>query len=145
MKNQNGITLATVVLTIIVIFIIISTSVIVGSRLINEAKEQKEQENNKIVLDAINREISKATTGGVISPGVYNYIGIKNPTIGRDSNDLPVNAGNDWYLLDEASLQQLGIRGLDDIFLVNYKKNAVINLHDRDLENIQQAIIEAEN
>ncbi|MBQ9267659.1 MAG: hypothetical protein IJ217_05225 [Clostridia bacterium] len=128
MKKENGVTLASVVITVIVIILISSTSIIVGNRLILEAKEQKQQENYQTVLDAVRREAAKASTGGVISPKTYEYIGTKAPIIGRDSDGNPVDAGEDWYLLDQSALEELGIKKVQNTYLANYSLGVVIDV-----------------
>ena len=129
MKNENGVTLATVIVTIIVILLIASTSIIVGNRLIIDAKEQKAAENYEAVVAAVGREVAKINTAGVITPGIYTYIGVPNPIIGKDqaSGDA-ILAGDDWYLLDATSLESLGIKDSKNTYLVNYKLNVVIDI-----------------
>lgn len=129
MKNENGVTLATVIVTVIVILLISSTSIIVGNRLIIDAKEQKAIENYETVVAAVNREVAKISTAGVITPGIYSYIGVPNPIIGKDetSGDA-ILAGEDWYLLDSTSLESLGIKDSKSTYLVNYKLNVVIDI-----------------
>lgn len=123
MRNQNGVTLATVVLTVVIIMILASTSIIVGNRLVLDAKEQKQKENYETVLAAINREFAKNDTAGIITPAIHSYIGIPNPIIGSSG------AGEDWYLLDSNALLELGIKGIENTYLVNYKKKVVIDVN----------------
>ena len=130
MRNQKGVTLATVILMIVVMVIIASTSVIVGNRLINEAKERKKEENRLEVEAAVSREIAKMNASGVISPGYHDFIGTKNPIIARDKNDNPIYAGEDWYLLNESNLINLGVKGVNDSFLVNYGTGEILLIDD---------------
>ncbi len=132
MKNENGVTLATVILTVIVILLIASTSIVVGNKLIVDAKEQKAIENYETVVAAVGREVTKINTSGVITPGIYSYIGISNPVIGKDSTGNAVNAGEDWYLLDASALEELGIKDSKNTYLVNYKLNVVIDIDRTD-------------
>lgn len=128
MKNQKGVTLFTVILTVIVALLIASTSIIVGNKLILSAREKKQQENYEAVVAAVNREIAKINSGGVISPGIHTYIGIQNPVVGRDASGNAIQAGEDWYLLEPSHLAQLGVEELEDSYLVNYKLGVVIDM-----------------
>lgn len=128
MKNENGVTLATVILTVIVILLIASTSIVVGNRLIVDAKEQKAIENYETVVAAVGREIAKINTSGIITPGIYSYIGVSNPIIGKDDAGNSITTGEDWYLLDASALEELGIKDSKNTYLVNYKLNVVIDI-----------------
>lgn len=132
MKNQKGVTLATVILIVIVMIIIASTSIIVGNGIILDAKAKKAENNYRIVTAAIQREIAKSNTAGVITPGYdkSDYIGINNPIIGKDDSGSPIYAGEDWYLLDESSLKKLGIKNIDTTYLVNYKDGTLYDTSD---------------
>lgn len=132
MKYEKGVTLATVILVVIVIVIIASTSIIVGNRLILDAKAQKADENYRIVTAAIQREIAKSNTAGIITPGYdkTDYIGINNPIIDKDDYGNSIYAGKDWYLLDETSLEKLGVKNIDTPYLVNYDCNYVCEAKD---------------
>ncbi len=129
MKKENGVTLFTVILTVVVALLIASTSIIVGNNLILEAKEQKQAENYEIVLEAVRREITKIEAGGVISPAVNTYIGVQNPVIAQDAEENDVYAGSDWYLLEPSHLLQLGVDNIENNYLVNYKLGILIDIN----------------
>ena len=140
MKSEKGVTLATVVITVVIIVLISSTSILVGNRLILDAKEQKQEENYEAVVAAVNREIAKIKSSGIISPGIYTYIGIPEPVIGKDGSGDSINAGEGWFLLDDSSLAELGIKDAESTYLVNYDLGVVI-----DIENTEDLVAEMNN
>ena len=87
--------------------------------------------------------MSKVATAGVLTPANATLYGIKNAKLeGTRFNDDGVQEqviktiGEDWYLLDDEALKEMGIEYIDEDYVVNYKLNVVIplssteNIHD---------------
>lgn len=133
MKNNSGVTLVSIVIILIVMIIIASIGVISGNNLIVESKEQVEEQEYTAVLDAVRRKKTEVSTGGILLPGGDKYIGIQNPVVGRDADGKEQMAGNDWYLLEEAHLIELGIEADKKNYVVNYELEVVLPI-DADYE-----------
>lgn len=142
-KNEKGVTLVTVVVMIIVMTIIASVTIVGGVRALKEAKAQVKENNLAEVRTVVNREAAKVATAGVLTPANATLYGIKNAKLeGTRFNDDGVQEqviktiGEDWYLLDDEALKEMGIEYIDEDYVVNYKLNVVIplssteNIHD---------------
>lgn len=142
-KNENGVTLVTVIIMIVVMSIIAYVSIVGGVKVLREAKAQVRESNLADVKAVVNREAAKAATAGVFTPANAKLYGIKNAEIEgmRYSEEGVQEAviktiGEDWYLLDSEALNEMGIEYIDENYVVNYKLNVVIplssteNIHD---------------
>lgn len=109
MKNNKGITLVSVIVVLIVIIIIASVSIVGGSGLLVESKEQVEEQELIAVKDAVKRRKAEVSLSGTLTPTGVSYAGLKNPVVGRDDAGLELFAGKDWYLLEKEHLEELGI------------------------------------
>lgn len=145
MKSERGVTLITIVVMIVVITIIAGVSIVGGLDVMKEAKKQAKEDNLATVKAAVNKEAVKAGTAGVLTPANAKFYGIKNAKLaGIKYNDdgtderIEENIGEDWYLLDEAALKEMGVEYADDEYVVNYKLNVVIPLSS--VENIHEKI-----
>lgn len=109
MNNNKGITLVSVIVVLIVIIIIASVSIVGGSGLLVESKEQVEEQNLAAVESAIRRRKTEVGFSGTLTPGGVSYVGIENPVVGRDAGGMEQLAGEGWYLLESKHLKELGI------------------------------------
>ena len=125
-KSEDGITLVTIVIMIVIITIIASVSIINGVSSVEKAKEQVKENNLSAVKAAVSREAARAGTAGTLTPNNAIFPGRENATIEGKT------IGNGWYLLDEDSLNEMGIEYVDETYVVNYKLNAVIALSETD-------------
>ncbi|MBR4110701.1 MAG: hypothetical protein IKK43_03305 [Clostridia bacterium] len=130
MKNNKGVTLISVLIVLIVIIIIASVSIISGNTLLEESKEHVDEQEYTAVLDAVRRKKSEVSTSGILFPAGNSYVGIENPVVGRDASNVEQHAGKDWYLLEEAHLEELGIEGNKRTYIVNYKLEVVLLAND---------------
>ena len=138
MKNQSGVTLVTVIIMVIIISVIAATSIITSKTIFNESKESVLEKNRVLVETAVSKYAAKAATGGVLAPANEKFPGVQNPSfeyVGIDEDTgMEIrenrNVGNDWYLLLEDSLEDMGITYADENYLVNYKKNIVVPLSE---------------
>ena len=153
MKNENGITLSALVITIIVIFILASISINYGVDTLNESKAKTLEASLEMVEQAVAEQYVKATELNLLnvkttSEQPATFVG----TIVK-ANDLPQIAGSDsivfqkkeelagktnadityaesYYRLTPTDLEKLKIESDDDTkytYIVNYSTGEVYN------------------
>lgn len=153
MKNENGITLSALVITIIVIFILASISINYGVDTLNESKAKTLEASLEMVEQAVAEQYVKATELSLLnvkttSEQPATFVG----TIIK-ANDLPQIAGSDsivfqkkeelagktnadityaesYYRLTPTDLEKLKIESDDDTkytYIVNYSTGEVYN------------------
>ena len=123
--NNKGITLVTVVVMIIVIIIIATVSIVSGTRLISNSKTLTDGQNIESIREAVQRRNSEMQMQGTITPIDEVYPGQLSPKITPDSIEC-----TNWYLLNDDSLSELGIKASQGKYLVNYQKGIVLSLED---------------
>lgn len=135
MKKENGITLVTVIVMVIVIGIIATTSILASKTILKDSKEEVAKQNLSIVETAVSRYSAQMATSGVFSPANITLPGTKDPILEHvyiDETGTQIkeseNVGEDWYLLLEKDLEAIGVTYADENYLVNYKKNIVLPL-----------------
>lgn len=131
MKNNSGVTLVTMILMIIVMIIIASVSIIGGRELIQNSKESKVTESLSAVKSVVNNINIKLSTAGTLTPANVKLYG--KSAVGLLSGDA--NELADWYILDESDLEELGIKYVEQKYLVNYIENDVMLLEDYEASN----------
>lgn len=109
MKNNRGVTLISIMIILIVIIIIASVGVISGNSLLTESKDHVKEQEYTAILDAVRRKKTEVSMSGSFLPAASSYVGVQNPVVGRDDEGNEQYAGEDWYLLEEAHLKELGI------------------------------------
>lgn len=153
MKNENGITLSALVITIIVIFILASISINYGVDTLNESKAKTLEASLEMVEQAVAEQYVKATELNLLnvkttSEQPATFVG----TIIK-ANDLPQIAGSDsivfqkkeelagktnadityaesYYRLTPTDLENLKIESDDNTkytYIVNYSTGEVYN------------------
>ena len=101
MKNEKGITLTALVITIIVFTILAGTTIKMGMDSVNSTRDRNLQSELQIVEQAAISEYSKAVELGKIEEGV-----IPNNFIGEPISGIPtitLNNGNNWYFSSNPS------------------------------------------
>ena len=108
-RDNKGITMVTLVITIIILAILAYTSVRIGISLTQEGKYQSVQTN----LLLIKTECEKIANDKAIGEEVELY--------GKEVTDN-TNEYNGWYRLSQAELNDMGIKGAkaEDGYFVNY-------------------------
>lgn len=139
MKKENGVTLVTVIIMVIVISIISTTSILTTRKILEDSKEEKKKQNLSTVETAVSRYAAQVATSGVFSPANIALPGTKDPILEHIyTNEEGVqikenkNVGEDWYLLLEDDLEEIGVTYAEENYLVNYKRNVVIPLSSSD-------------
>ncbi len=135
MKNKRGVTLVTVIIMVVIMAIIATVSITGGVSVIRNAQEQAREKNLADVKVIIGREAAKVGTGGVLTPANIKYYGTSNFELpGIEINDdgtveeVVKEIGDDWYYLDKADLEEMGIEYVEETYIVNYKYNVVLPL-----------------
>lgn len=136
MKNQKGITLMSLVITIIVILILASIGTYTGINNVKESRDSAVKTELQFVQQAVLQKYAKYNLTGdkSILPGnSYADFTELNEIIGQIEEktevtiELKDDDANNYYLLDINSLQELGITNTEDEYIVNYTTGEVIN------------------
>lgn len=134
MKSNKGITLISLVITMIILLVLGGISLTVGNNMIKESKDKKLVSELNMVQHAILEQYAKYKTTKDTS---YIKVGnkmelsdVKNiaNTIGVELVNIPDSYSNkDYYKLDKLSLLRIGIENTEDEYIVNYVSGEVIN------------------
>ncbi len=141
LKTQKGITLVSLVITIIILLIISSIGINFGINGINSTKDSKLEAELNMVQHAILEQYAKYKTTKDIVYLVGNKVSeeqLKDITseLGITLVNIPDTYSNkDYYKLDKASLNEIGIRDTYDEYIVNYISGEVINITQKKLSN----------
>ena len=126
-KDNKGITLVTLVITIIVIVLIAGVTTYSGIDASKKARENKFKIELSIVQHAIEEVYYKYT----ISENENIFIGRKLTDLSEISTDirqqLISNTVGDYYELSQVQLKSIGVNNAEDTYIVNYKTGEVIN------------------
>lgn len=131
MMNNKGVTLVNMLIIIIVLVIIAGVSISGGLDILNSSKESNKEENLAAVKSVVNEINIKLGTAGVFTPGHVELYG--ESAVGVLSGDSDVLAN--WYILDQADLEDLGITYVDENYLVNYEENKVFAMSEYEADN----------
>ncbi len=125
LKNNKGVTLTILVITIIVIIILAGTVITASNLIITSTKAKTVVTNMYLVqskAEALNEEYEFNNID------TSNYIG--KPISDLNSYGIAVNAGDKWFVWDETTLVNLGfdnnMLSNGGEFIVNYKTGEVI-------------------
>lgn len=136
MKNQKGITLISLVITIIILLILASISIYTGTNNVKESRDSAVKTELQFVQQAVLQKYAKYKLTGdkSILPGnPYPDFTKLNEIISQINEKTKVTIvlkdenANNYYLLDKNSLQALGITNTEDEYIVNYTTGEVIN------------------
>lgn len=130
MNNTNGITLVALTITIILLLIISGISITGTLKGHEESKETKQFAELNMIQHALLERYTQAQITKETLPGNV----IEKTEVQTLINDINATSktsitlkGTEYKQLDEKSLEDLGIKGEKDIFIVNYKTGEVIN------------------
>ncbi len=141
LKTQKGITIVSLVITIILLLIISSIGINFGINGINSTKDSKLEAELNMVQHAILEQYTKYKTTKDMVYLVGNKVSeeqLKDITseLGITLVNIPDTYSNkDYYKLDKASLNEIGIRDTYDEYIVNYISGEVINITQKKLSN----------
>lgn len=132
MIESRGITLITLVITIILLIIISGISITGAIRSQKQTQESTQISELNIVQHAILERYTKSKLTKETLPGTL----IEKERLQEIIEDIKVKTGEqillkgeeiDYKLLNKSDLESLGITQKDDIYIVNYKTGEVIN------------------
>lgn len=141
LKKQKGITIISLVITVIVLIIISGIGITMGIDSIKSSKDNKLTSELMMVQHAVLEQYTKYQTTKDITYLVGNKVELEEVNqIAQDYNitlvDIPQKYSNkDYYRLDKASLLQIGIENTDDEYIVNYISGEVINITQKTTSN----------
>lgn len=141
LKTQKGITIVSLVITIIILLIISSIGINFGINGINSTKDSKLEAELNMVQHAILEQYAKYKTTKDIVYLVGNKVSEEqlkdiSSELGITLVNIPDTYSNkDYYKLDKASLNEIGIRDTYDEYIVNYISGEVINITQKKLSN----------
>lgn len=151
MKNNKGITLIALTITIIVIIIIASVGTYAGAQALKDSKEDAQIAEVGMIQQAILENYTKYKTTGndmyLVGKKIedYNEVFTVINEINSKSSEEYINLQiSNWqynfiinhelnpkelyyYELNQEDLKKIGITQEDDIFIVNYASGEVIN------------------
>ena len=134
MKSNKGITLISLVITIIVLLILSGIGLTIGNNMISTSQDKKLISELNMVQHAILEQYAKYKTTKDPS-----YIKVGNKMELSDVKNIANNMGielvnipdsysnKDYYKLDKLSLLRIGVQNTDDEYIVNYISGEVIN------------------
>lgn len=134
-KNQKGVTMIALIITIIVLLIIASISI--GSALNSHetaAKNKLLTEVGMVQHAALERYTKQVTIGNEDFPGEeYTSKAEIEADIDKIKNDSKLSeilnntTPEDYYFLDKNALKNLGVTVTEDSYIINYKLGIAIN------------------
>jgi len=127
MRKNKGMTLITIVVTIIILIIVASVSILSGNKLVEEASDFRNEEVIQNVKQAVLRRKNEIDTQGSFTPIGITYIGKADPLVGK--GDI---TANNWHLLDVEDLKELGVHDIVGKYIVNYKYEEILSMDDPD-------------
>lgn len=129
-KNQKGITLTMLVVTIIILIILTSTTVYVGTNIIDRTNLQNLNTNMLLIQAKVKTigENSKFNKDEAQLKGKKVSEITDNEKITKLIQEGIVEASDKYYLLSQEDLEQMGLEKIqiEEGFLVNYEAEEII-------------------
>ena len=125
-NNNDGITLISVLIILVVIFIIASIAITGGLSILNNSKDSNREENLAAVKAAVNKVSTKNSVSGVFREATAEVYGKPANSV-FSSGDY---AQDGWYILEKEDLEELGVAYVNETYIVNFKENKVYALED---------------
>lgn len=145
MKRENkGITLIALVITVTVLIILASIATYSGVGIIRQSKLNKFTTEMKIMQTEVNDLYQKATSGETVEVNGNNYTGLDIYNIGKDldskansvftSETSGITDKSGYRLYDQDIIQGLGIEGVEEEYFVNVEKRSIISCNGFEYE-----------
>lgn len=121
-KTMHGITLISLIITIVVMIILAAFSLNFGLDYKKDVNENKCKADLLLVQQAVQRQYLKYKTAGDenIKKGTHN------PSLSFCS-ELGLNLNGDYYELGPRNLEEIGVERASDTYIVDYETCEVIN------------------
>ena len=125
-NNNDGISLISVLIMLVIIFIIASIAITGGLSILNNSKDSNKDENLATVKAAVNKVSVKNGVKGVFREAAAEVYGKPAKSV-YSSGDY---AQDDWYILEKEDLEDMGVTHINETYIVNFKENKVYALED---------------
>lgn len=133
-EKEKGITILSLVITVVVLLIISGIGIGFGTNAIKSAEDSKLTSELMMVQHAILEQYAKYRTTKDNSFLLGNKI--EKSQVENFANQMEINlaiipqnyTNADYYQLDNASLTQLGIQNSSDEYIINYISGEVLNI-----------------
>lgn len=127
-NNENGVTMIMLVVTLIVFLIILSMVVTGGINSSESTKKSKIMDDLQMVKHAVLEQYTKYTllkdSSVLKGEEVQNMQELKELT---SSLGIELIENSRYYKLDKKALNEIGIKSVNDIYIVNYFTGEVLN------------------
>lgn len=124
--NKKGISMVVLIITVVVMLILFALTVPGIVNVSDEAKAVKFLSNVSIVeTKVLQQQINFDNEQDYILPGTL-LTSVTAVTIGLQTYPSEINTGN-WYLLNAVDLTNIGIKDIEDTFVVNYITGKVVS------------------
>ncbi len=132
-KSEKGITIISLIITIIVLTIIAGVVIYMGITGAKEVNDSKLNTELQMVQHAVLEQYAKYKT---TRDNAY-LIGdkLEQSQVTQIANELGIqlDSNKDYYKLNKAHLKEIGIKDSDDEYIVNYISGEVINFTQKRL------------
>lgn len=129
-RKNNGITLVALVITVILLVIITSISITGTIKSQKETKESSQFSELSMIQHAILERYTKSQLTKEELPGItinISEVKVITDKMSLDTGENITLKGEEYKRLNKADLQELGITGEADSYIVNYSTGEVIN------------------
>lgn len=148
-EKQQGITMVSLVITIIVLVIVSGIGITVGTSSMKSSKDSKLTQELVMVQHAVLEQYAKYKTTKDRNYLVGNKMELQE--IQKIAQELgitlvtipPKYSNQDYYRLDKASLLEIGIQDTNDEYIVNYVSGEVINITKKVTTNQEALYVKA--
>lgn len=140
-EKEHGITMVSLIITIIILIIISGISVTVGIGSIQKARDNKLVAELTMVQHAILEQytkyrLTKDTTYLIGNKMTKEEVQQIIEPLGVTLVTIPTTYSNkDYYKLDKAALLEIGVKEAEDEYIVNYISGEVINITQQTTKN----------
>ncbi len=127
-KNESGVTLIALVITIIIIIILAGITIDIGSENITKSADNRMKSELGIVQHAILERYTKAELTGEVLPGkaATDQIAEMEQTITKKDSET-----SNYYIINQTNANELGLKNIEYEYIVNYRTGEVFNLTEK--------------
>lgn len=126
--NNKGITLISLVITIILMAIIAGVSIVGTSNYNKKAIEIKQMDELKMVQHSALERYTKSKLTGEVLPGEQINKSDAEEIINNNNLNITLKGTeNEYKRLNQSALEELGFSNTSDTYIVNYRTGEVLN------------------
>ena len=130
MREDRGATLITILIMVLIMLIIASIAIIGGKGLLHQSQDSAKQDRLMAVKAVVNDISAKYAYAGVMVPANVEIYGKPIASIAEFVTEFPGDIVQGWYLLEQNDLENMGVKYVDEVYVVNYEQNKVLTLND---------------